>query len=146
MRRADIISAGVLLVLGIVTIFGVIPAYVTGSASTTDLSPAFMPYVAAVLGTASIALLLFTRLARKGTDEPAPLTKESWFFIGAATVVLAVTFVLMEMFGYLPAAAATVAGFMAMARARLKVIVGTAIAFPVALWLLFDRLLGFPLP
>jgi hypothetical protein len=39
-----------------------------------------------------------------------------------------------------------VAGFMILARAELRVIVGTAILFPIVLWLLFDKLLGFPLP
>jgi hypothetical protein len=65
---------------------------------------------------------------------------------GTAAAVLAVTFLLMDVFGFLVGATAIVAGFMALARADIKVMVGTAIAFPVALWLLFDKLLGFPLP
>jgi hypothetical protein len=147
MRRADLISAGVLLVLALVTIFLVIPTYVTGNGQNADLSPAFMPYVAAVLGAAALVMLLGARLARRVPDDaPPPLPKESWLFIGAAAVVLAATFVLLDSFGYLAGAAAIVAGFMALARAERKVVVGATIAFPLALWLLFDRLLGFPLP
>lgn len=147
MRRADIITAVFFCVLGLITICVIIPAYVTGGAQDGELSPAFMPYVAAVLGTGAAALLLVARLARKPTDdEPAPLQKGSWLFIAAATVVVAVTFLLMEMFGFLVGATVIVAGFMALARANLKIVVGSAISFPVALWLLFDKLLGFPLP
>jgi hypothetical protein len=147
MRRADLVTAGLFFLLGLVTILVVIPSYVTGGTRDGELSPAFMPYVAAVLGTAAAALLLLARLARKpAEEEPAPLQKGSWLFIATAAAVLAVTFLLMDVFGFLVGATAIVAGFMALARADIKVMVGTAIAFPVALWLLFDKLLGFPLP
>jgi hypothetical protein len=146
MRRADLITAGLLVLLGLVTILVMIPTYVTGSARSGDLSPAFMPYVAAGLGTGAMALLFVVRLARSGTDEPAPLSGASWRFICTAAFVLGVTVVLMDRLGYLAGAAVIVAGFMALARADLKVIVGAAISFPVALWLLFDKALGFPLP
>ncbi|MCD6073927.1 MAG: hypothetical protein K0Q70_810 [Rhodospirillales bacterium] len=147
MRRSDIISAGLFFVLGFLTIFAIIPIYVDGSARGGDLSPAFMPYVAAAIGTVAAGLLLIVRLMRKDIeDEPNPVPKGSWYFIAVASLVLGVTFLLMDIFGYLLGAAAIVAGFMALARADLKVIVGTAIVFPVSLWLLFDKLLGFPLP
>jgi hypothetical protein len=147
MRRADLVTAGLFFLLGLVTILVIIPAYVTGGTRDGELSPAFMPYVAAVMGTGAAALLLLARFTRKpAADEPAPLPKDSWLFIAAATAVLAVTFLLMDVFGFLVGATAIVAGFMALARANTKVTVGTAISFPVALWLLFDKLLGFPLP
>lgn len=147
MRRTDIICAGLIFALGLVTIFYVIPNYVTGAGGTGELSPAFMPYVAAVLGTLAAVLLLVVRLVRGGDDhESAPLTARSGLFIGIATSVLIVTFVLLDFVGYFWGAAFIVAGFMILVRARVRAVVGTALAFPVALWLLFDRLLGFPLP
>lgn len=152
MQRAELISAAVLTVLGLVAILWIIPDHVTIGMQSGELSPAFMPYVAAALGTAAMALLLVVRIARRvaGTpdtdDAPPPLPRQSWYFIGTASLVLVVTFVLMSGFGYLVGAAAIVAGFMAIARARAKIIVGAAVSFPVALWLLFDKLLGFPLP
>lgn len=147
MRRADLISAALFVVLGLVTIFAIIPAHVAGSSLGDDLSPAFMPYVAAALATGTMALLFVSRLARKqGNDEPAPLPAPSWVFIATAAAILAATFFLMSTFGYLAGAAAIVAGFMALARARLTVAAAAALAFPPVLWLLFDRLLGFPLP
>lgn len=147
MRRADIVTAGLLLLLGLVTILVIIPIYVPAGGRDGELSPAFMPYVAAVLGTGAAALLLLTRLAREPADEePAPLQKGSWLFIATVVAVLAVTFLLMDVFGFLAGATVIVAGFMALARADMKLIIATAISFPVALWLLFDKLLGFPLP
>jgi len=147
MGRSDIISAAVLAALGLVTIFAVVPAYVPGDAYNGELTPSFMPYVATVLGTAAAILLLAVRLVRRRTDDgPAPLPRQSWLYVCVVTAVLVASFVLMDLFGYLAGAAAVVGGFMALARADLKVIVGTAIAFPVVLWFLFDRVLGFPLP
>jgi hypothetical protein len=107
-----------------------------------------MPYVATALATLAAALLLVTRLRRPTPDAEgsAPMTGDSWLFLGASVVVLGSTFVLMDRAGYLWGASACVAGFMLLARARPAVIAGTAIAFPLALWLLFDKLLGFPLP
>jgi len=111
------------------------------------LSPDFMPYVAAALGAGALALMFVARIRRSNGDEEAvSLPKQSWLFICTAGLVMGVAFVLMDRFGYLLGAAAGVAGFMALARAKLKVVIGTAISFPIVLWLLFDRLLGFPLP
>ena len=147
MRRTDIVTAGLFIVIGLVTIVYVIPTYVMGGTDSDDLSPAFMPYVAAVIATVAATGLLVTRLVRRSAqEEPTPLPWESWLFLAASVVVLGVTFVLMDRVGYLWGAASVVGGFMLLARAPAGIIVGTAIAFPVALWLLFDKLLGFPLP
>jgi tripartite-type tricarboxylate transporter receptor subunit TctC len=118
-----------------------------GSAPNGELSSAFMPYVAAILGGFALALMLLGRYTRTARDGEAPsLPKESWIYICTSTALLAVSFVLIDRFGYLPGAMAIVAGFMTMARARPAAVIGTAVLFPVALWLLFDKLLGFPLP
>ncbi|MBN1238355.1 MAG: tripartite tricarboxylate transporter TctB family protein [Gammaproteobacteria bacterium] len=147
MRRADLISGALFVALGLVTILVIIPRYVTGGALGANLSPAFMPYVAAALATGAAALLCAGAIKRRaGADEPAPLPKGSWIFVATTAGVLAATFALMSYLGYLAGAAAIVAGFMGIARASVRVVVGAAAAFPVVLWLLFDRLLGFPLP
>lgn len=147
MRLADIISATILCALGLIAIVAIIPAQVAGDGGVGDLSPAFMPYVAAIIATATMALLLVARLARAAaSEEPVPLTTGSWLFIATAAAALAGAFFLMQHFGYLVGAAAIVAAFMAMARARPAVVVAVAATFPPALWLLFDKLLGFPLP
>jgi tripartite-type tricarboxylate transporter receptor subunit TctC len=120
----------------------------TASAQRAGLSPAFVPDIAAALGVGTLALMLVGRLARSGAAYPRTwsMPRKSWLFIGATTALLAAAFALMERFGYLPGAGAMVAGFLALARVRPAVIVGVAIGFPLILWLLFERLLGFPLP
>jgi tripartite-type tricarboxylate transporter receptor subunit TctC len=116
-------------------------------AASGELSPAFMPVVAAALGLLAIVLMLVRRLAGPAAHSAATvMSRASWLFIGAAAAVMAVGFSVMSLFGYLPGAAAIVIGFMGLGRARLRVVVGSAIGLPVALWLLFSRLLGFPLP
>jgi hypothetical protein len=146
-RRAELVIAALFAVLGLVTIFVLVPRYVAGSAPAEDLSPAFMPYVAAALGTGAMALLFVTRLLGPAPAEDAtPLPARSWVFIGSSAAVLAGAFVLMDLLGYLAGAAALVAGFLLMVRAGIKVVIGAAVLFPLALWLLFDRLLDFPLP
>ncbi len=147
MRRTDLITASLLLALGLITLFVVIPGHVAETATTDDLSAAFMPYVAAGLGTLSMAMLAITSLARPHSgDRAAPLTKDSWYFIGASIAILATAFVLMSSLGYLYGAAVVVGGFMSLARADFKVTIVTAVLLPLALWLLFERALGFPLP
>jgi Fe2+ transport system protein B len=147
MRRTDIVTAAVLIGFGLVAILYLIPTYVAPSPWRGDLSPAFMPYVAALLGTAAMVALLVERLVRSpGNDGPAPLTKQSFAFVGAVVFVLAVTYLLLEHVGYLAGAAFIVAGFMTMARAGVRATLLAALAFPATLWFVFDRLLGFPLP
>ncbi len=147
MRRADLLIAALFAALGLVTIFVLVPRYVAGAGPTDDLTPAFMPYVAAGLCTAAMALLFLTRL-RRGTGDGGgrPLPARSWLFIGTAAGVLATAFVLMDSIGYFAGAAAIVAGFLLMVRAHLKVVIGASVLLPLALWLLFDKLLDFPLP
>ena len=147
MRRTDLVTAAVLLSLGLVAVLYVIPTYVAPSPWRGDLSPAFMPYVAALLGMAAMVALFFQRLARPhGDEESAPLTRSSFLFVGAASLVLAATYLLLEHIGYLAGAAFIVAGFMTMARAGVRATLLATLAFPLTLWLVFDRLLGFPLP
>lgn len=147
MRRADLISAAVFVVLGLVTMLVAVPRYVARTAADGELSAAFMPYVAAGLLTGAMALLFLGRLKGPRIDDDAPaLTAGSWAFIGTAVAVLAAAFALMDSFGYLAGAATLVAGFLLIVRAKVRVVVGAAVALPLALWLLFDKLLDFPLP
>ena len=138
--------AALFAALGLVTIFVLVPRYVTNAGPAENLTPAFMPYVAATLGTAAVALLFFTRLRRADGGDAAPLPGRSWVFIGAVAAIFAAAFVLMDAVGYVAGAAVIVGGFLLMVRANLAVVIGASVLFPVALWLLFDKLLDFPLP
>jgi hypothetical protein len=109
------------------------------------LSPAFMPRIAAALTGGALALLLIGRLLGLGPDR-RPGHTISWRYLTTVVAVLAVGFLLFDRAGYLIGAIAFVTGFLALARTRPAIIVGVAAGLPAALWLLFDRLLGFPLP
>jgi hypothetical protein len=146
-RGADLITAALFVVLGAVTIFVGIPLYVAGDAADGDLSPAFMPYVAVFLATGAMGLLFITRLLDRCADagEP-PLSPRASAFMGLSTAVLVASFALMEAFGYLAGAAMLVAGCLLIVRTDIKIALGAAAALPLALWLLFDKALDFPLP
>jgi tripartite-type tricarboxylate transporter receptor subunit TctC len=112
-----------------------------------DLSASFMPVVAAALVAGSLLLILIARLGQLDTDtRRRAMPKDSWVFLGSAIAVLAIAFAVMSTFGYLPGAGITVAGFMLLGRAHIRLVVAWAVAFPIVLWLLFSKVLGFPLP
>jgi hypothetical protein len=147
MRRADVVCAVIFVALGLLLIFHIIPHQVTGGTGGHELPPSFMPYVATGIATLAMALLLLRRLlAGRAVDDTAPLDRESFAFIGTAALVLAGAVVAMTFLGYIAGAAVIVAGFMTLARASVRIVLVSTILFPVALWLLFDQALGFPLP
>ena len=64
-------------------------------------------------------------------EQPlAPVVGDERFFLRAA-IIMALTIV---------------AGFLLIVRAKNTVVLVAAVALPLALWLLFDKLLDFPLP
>jgi hypothetical protein len=134
-RRVELVTAALLVVAGLGALGVLIPLYVVGAAVGVGLSPRFMPYVAAV-----VAALL-----RRNGDR-APVTFETLWFACAAAAVLGGSYLLMSRIGYLPGAAALVAGVLVVARAKVVTIVVTAVAAPVVLWLTFAWLLATPLP
>jgi hypothetical protein len=146
-RRAELFTAAMLVVAGLGALGVLIPRYVVDAPESVGLSPRFMPYAAAALATASALHLLVAALLR-GDDSggPAPFTLENLRFACATAAVLGGSYVLMSLLGYLAGAAALVAGMLLVARAPLLTIVVTAVAAPVALWLVFARLLATPLP
>jgi hypothetical protein len=112
-----------------------------------ELSPLFMPVVAATLGLLAIVFMLMQAARGDGLLPRAnAMTRSSWQFVGAALSVMAIGFSAMALLGYLPGGAAIVLGFMAIGRADFRIVLASAVALPLLLWLLFSQLLGFPLP
>ena len=148
MRRTEVLSAGILVAFGLVTMAVVIPTFVQRGGQLSDLSPAFMPYVAAAGLTLVMAIHLALRLMQRSADDaaPTPLPVSSWLYLGAIIVTFAAAYFVTDWFGYLIGGPIMVAGFMAMARARPLVITGTAVVFPIVIWLFMEKLLGYPLP
>jgi hypothetical protein len=146
MRRTELATAAVLALLGLAAIGWLIPRYVADTGSSSALPPSFMPYVAAGLVTAAALASLAAALRRRGSDGPAPLTWATLRFLGASIAVLAGGFLVMAVAGYIAGGAVLVAGTLLVARVRPATIAATAVLTPVALWLLFVRLLDTPLP
>ena len=79
-------------------------------------------------------------------DDSNPDGGIDWRFVASAVFVLLVTFWTMRRLGYIPGAIVIVVGFMVLGRAGRLAVAVSALALPLGLWLLFSRLLGFPLP
>lgn len=129
-----------------------------GQASTAgrELSPRFMPYVASGMLLLSLALITIGRLrapavsatgsaALPARSDGAQVGRD-WRFAPPAAAVLVIAFALMATAGYLAGTAFMVGGFMLLGRTDWKTAIVFAVLIPVLVWLLFSRLLGYPLP
>jgi hypothetical protein len=148
MRRAEIISAAILVAFGVLTMAIVIPTYVARGGQQVDLSPAFMPYIAVGIMTLVMAIFLVLKFVRPmpSDAEPNPLPMESWIYIGLVSAIFATTFFITSHFGFLVGGIVIVGGFMALARTPILPLVGISLVFPVAVWLTIEKLLGIVLP
>jgi hypothetical protein len=144
-RRTELVTATALTVAGLGVIGVIIPRYVADIGVSSALSPAFMPYVAAVLTTVGAASLLVAELRGHGGDA-VPFTKSNWRFLGASVAVLIGSCLLMSILGYLVGGVAVVAGMLLLARVRPSIVIAAAVLAPIAVWLLFTKLLATPLP
>jgi hypothetical protein len=83
---------------------------------------------------------------RDASAALARSTRDRWPFLCAAAVVLGGSYAVMSWLGYWAGGAALVAGTLALARTGLVTLAVTSVVAPLALWLLFARLLATPLP
>lgn len=148
MRRADIISAALLVAFGLLVIFVVIPIWVPGhEGGNYGLLAQDAPYLTMVVTTGLALYFLVRRVFFDHSDEAAPISAQSWAFLALAAVVLGVTLLLMEFVGVLAGGPFVVAVLMFMMGERRPLVIGvTAVAAPVAVWAFFWKLLEFPLP
>lgn len=108
MRASDIVSGLVLLAVGLVTLYGVIPAQIS-SRSFGGVAPDFFPRGIAWLFLALVTLLLVSRIVAVvraiPSPEPAdlPMRGADVLFIAAAAAVLAATYWLMATVGFIAA-------------------------------------------
>ena len=82
MRRSEIISAALLVAFGLVMMAAVIPKYVAGGGQQSDLSPAFMPYVAVGIMTLVMAIfLVMKRIPRTMITSPAKTHRQEKYVV-----------------------------------------------------------------
>ena len=156
MRKADIVSAVVLIAFGLLLLLVVIPVWVPRhEEGGYGLGAQVMPRVWATLVTVLSAGLLVARLAGRGRhgtaelgdDARPPMTRANgWFLLRASLYLVAMT-ALFQWVGFLAAGPLTIAGFMiSMGERRPLPIVLTSVGAAGAIWLFFWQLLNFPLP
>jgi hypothetical protein len=148
MRRADIISAALLLAFGLLVIFVVIPIWVPGhQGGNYGLRAQDAPYLTMIVVTGLALFFLIRRLFFDRSDEANPISKESWGFLALITVILVATLLLLEFVGVLAGGPFIVAVMMFLMGERRPLAIGaTAVLAPIAVWAFFWKLLEFPLP
>jgi hypothetical protein len=157
-KRAELVAGALLTAFGLLVLFVVIPVWVPGHAEGDyGLEAEHFPVITAAAGTAFAALLLLrSLLGRTGNDlngnggaadAPAPMDARNWTFLLVAGAGMAAAFALFDLGGFWLGAPFTVAAFMLiMGERRPLPIVATAVAAPLAIWLVFWKMLGFTLP
>jgi hypothetical protein len=149
MRRADIISAALISIFGLLIIFVVIPVWVPGHEDGNyGLRAQDLPYITAIVATGLAMFFLVRRLFYDHSDDPnPPIPREGWIFLAIAAVILTVTWVLLQYIGILAGGPFVIAIFMYMMGERRPVaIIATATIAPLVVWGFFWKLLQFPLP
>jgi len=101
-KRADIISGGLLVLFGLVTIFVIVPVQID-SGGDYGLDPSFFPVTLLWLITAMAALLVVSRLPLPPdpSDTTPPLDGLNWLFIVVAAVLLTVVYVAIDTVGFI---------------------------------------------
>ncbi len=149
-RKADIISGGLVALFGLALLLVIIPIWVpTILEGSYGLRAKDMPNVATVTVTALAVFLVLSRIrvGKTKADATPPISRENWWFLVRGAVFLTVVTALFVWIGFLAAGPVTVAGFMLMMGERRPIPIGiTAIGAPVIIWLFFWQLLRFPLP
>lgn len=149
MRRADLVSSGLLTLAGLLTLFFVIPAE-TGKGATYGLAADFFPNVSVIALTAIMGAFFVYRAvfrSRAGGDDDAPVTPGNWRFLGAIAAFFAVDFLVLAVLGFIAGGALAVAAFMVLAGERRAIPVALASAcVPTAIFLVVAAALRIPLP
>jgi len=156
MKKADIISAGIVTAFGLLLLFVIIPGWVPRhEEGGYGLGAQVMPRITATLVTVLAALFFFARILDRRQqsalesqeDAAAPIPRSSWVFLGTASLFIIAMTATFQWLGFLAAGPLTVAGFMIFMGERRPIpIVLTSVISPAVIYLFFWQLLNFPLP
>lgn len=146
MRHADIASGIVLVVIGLVTLFGVIPWQIE-EGPPDMMSPRLVPAMMMVLVIGLSALLAFRswrdRPAPDAPAERAPITRAELVTLLSMGGVFALAIALYHWVSPLAAGIALMVGaLLIFGERRPWVIILMPAAFMLAIWLLFYKVLG----
>jgi len=148
MRKADIVSAVILFVGGLITIFVIIPLQTT-EGEKYGLPPAFFPTCSMVVLTVLSALLLLKGLfsSNKDTDPPAPLDSRSWLNIGLLSALLFLSLAAIKYLGFIIGGILMVASFMIYMRERRLITISlVSLITPLVIYIVLWKFLRILLP
>ncbi len=152
MKRADIYSGGLLLLLGLFTIFVIVPIQID-SGGDYGLDPSFFPLTTLWLIVLMAAVLIGHRLLivkEKDLDSsPAPLDGMNWLFIGCAALILAITYFGMVTIGFIATSLILIAALMITIGAHRENWLALAVVpiiAPLVIYFALDRIFVVQLP
>ncbi len=143
MRRTNIVSGIVLAVVGLLTIFVLIPWQIAPGPEGY-MSPRLVPTMMMALITGLAALLVVNNIrAGAEPDEPQPFTRAEMLAVGKIGGLFAISVALYLWVSPLAAGAALVAGaLLVLGERRPLVIVLMPAGLLLAIWVLFYKVLG----
>jgi len=148
MRRADIVTAAILFVAGLLTVFVIIPLQTTAG-ERYGLPPAFFPTCSMAAATAFSLLLLLRSLVQSRGDAvlPASLTSRSWLHIGSVSALLFLCLGVIKYLGFIVGGILMVASFMIYMRERRLVTISlVSIITPTSIYFILWNFLRILLP
>ncbi|MFC1579648.1 tripartite tricarboxylate transporter TctB family protein [Thermodesulfobacteriota bacterium] len=148
MKKADMISALFLLVMGVLFIFVIIPQQ-TGEGEEFGMSPAALPTTAMLIIVGLSLILLFQSISSKSdsSDGPPPLEGRNWLNIGIYTALLFLSLGAIKVIGFIPGGILSIAAFAVLMGARNPISIGlVAVIPPVLLFFALRYGLRVPLP
>jgi putative tricarboxylic transport membrane protein len=148
-RRADIYSGGLLVVFGLVMIFAIVPSQID-STGDYGLDPKFFPVSLLWIIVYMSALLVGSRWMIKvdDRDDPGPLDRQNWMFIGGSALYLLVGFVTIDFAGFIPGGILMIAVLMYLMGERQNWIrlASVSVATPIVIYLAMRHLFTIQLP
>ena len=148
MRQTELWTGAVICLLGLVTIFYIIPAQTEYSEDFT-LQPALYPTVAAWVITVMGALLVLTRLfggVQYDSDKPG-LSLGNVLHAVVMAVILGLAVYLFDQIGFVFTGMLLIGALMLyIGEYKPLRLIGAAVATPLVLYGIFEKLLEMPLP
>lgn len=146
MRKAEIITAALLLLLSLAMIFFIIPAQ-TEPGEEYGVPPSTLP-TAAMVGVGGLSLiLLISRLRQKDDPTPNPLPKASWKHIGFFAAVLFGGLAAINWLTFIPGGILIIASLMLITGQRKPLVIGLiSITTPCLIYVALWEGLRIPLP
>ncbi len=150
MRRADLISGGVLFAACLLTIFVIVPLQIDSGGEDYGLEPKFFPVTLLWLIAGLSALLVISRLVVPADPPGAavPFQLKNWLFICGMAAFFALAFIAINYGGFIPAAAGIIAVLMIAVGGRRHWIelIAVSLIAPIVIDLALSHLFKVQLP